>query len=60
MKSILHSSFRYTSSAETDVRKTFRRVQRRLDEEREARALAEAEARAKVSPIKGHKSGTGQ
>ena len=52
MKSIFDRSFRYTSSAETDVRKTFARVRRRLKEEEELRAHAEAEAKAKVSPIK--------
>lgn len=52
MKSIFDRSFRYTSSAETDVRKTFARVRRKMREEEELRALAEAEAKAKVSPIK--------
>jgi hypothetical protein len=52
MKSIFDRSFRYTSSAETDLRKTFARVRRRMREEEELRALAEAEAKAKVSPIK--------
>jgi hypothetical protein len=52
MKSIFDRSFRYTSSAETDVRKTFARIRRRLKEEEELRAIAEAEAKAKVSPIK--------
>lgn len=52
MKSIFDRSFRYTSSAETDLRKTFARVRRRIRDEEELRALAEAEAKAKVSPIK--------
>ena len=52
MKSIFDRSFRYTSSAETDVRKTFARIRRLLKEEEELRANAEAEAKAKVSPIK--------
>jgi hypothetical protein len=56
MKSIFDRSFRYTSSAETDLRKTFARVRRRLREEDELRALAEAEAKAKVSPIKQQKN----
>jgi hypothetical protein len=30
MKSILDSSFRYTPSVETDVRKTFERIRREL------------------------------
>ena len=52
MKSIFDRSFRYTSSAETDLRKTFARVRRKMREEEELRAIAEAEAKAKVSPIK--------
>jgi hypothetical protein len=52
MKSILNSSFRYTSSAETDLRKTFARARRKLREEEELRALLEAEVKTKVSPIK--------
>ena len=52
MKSILNNSFRYTSSAETDLRKTFARARRKLREEEELRAMAEAEVKAKVSPIK--------
>lgn len=56
MKSIFDRSFRYTSSAETDLRKTFARVRRRIREEEDLRALAEAEAKAKVSPIKQQKN----
>jgi DNA transposition AAA+ family ATPase len=56
MKSIFDRSFRYTSSAETDLRRTFARVRRRIREEEELRALAEAEAKAKVSPIKHSKN----
>ena len=52
MKSILNSSFRYTSSAETDLRKTFARIRRMMREEEERRARIEAEAKYKVSPIK--------
>ena len=33
MKSILDPSFRYTSSLQTDVRKTFERVRRELERE---------------------------
>jgi hypothetical protein len=51
MKSILDHSFRYTPSAETDLRKTFSRVRRKIREEEESRAFTEAEAKAKVSPI---------
>ena len=51
MKSILNSSFRYTSSAETDLRKTFARVRRKMREEEEQRAMVQAEFKAKVSPL---------
>jgi hypothetical protein len=52
MKSIFDRSFRYTSSAETDLRKTFARVRRQLREEQEFHALVEAETKSKVSPIR--------
>ena len=52
MKSIFDRSFRYTSSAETDLRKTFARVRRQMREEQEFYALVEAEAKSKVSPIR--------
>jgi hypothetical protein len=52
MKSIFDRSFRYTSSAETDLRKTFARVRRQLREEQEFHSLVEAEAKSKVSPIR--------
>jgi hypothetical protein len=52
MKSILNSSFHYTSSAETDLRKTFAKIRRKLREEAERRAQVEAEVKYKVSPIK--------
>jgi hypothetical protein len=39
MKSILDPSFRYTSSAETDLRKTFARIRREL-RKREKDAVA--------------------
>jgi hypothetical protein len=56
MKSILDRSFEYTPSAETDLKKTFVRIRRRLEELAQARALADAEANANVSPIKQGKS----
>jgi hypothetical protein len=48
----LDRSFQYTPSAETDLKKTFARVRRRLKEEEQARLLAEAEAKSKILPIK--------
>ena len=56
MKSILDRSFEYTPSAETDLKKTFVRIRRRLKELEHAQALADAEAKARVSPIKQGKS----
>lgn len=47
MKSILDPRFRYTSSANTDLHKTFARLRREM--RRQARV--EAEAGAKVSPL---------
>jgi hypothetical protein len=52
MKSILDRSFRYTSSAQTDVRKTFARIRRELRSCEQAQARADAEAKLKVSPIR--------
>ena len=51
MKSILNSSFRYTSSAETDLRKTFARIRRKIREEEEQRAVIQAELKTKISPF---------
>lgn len=52
MKSVLDRSFQYTPSVETDLRKTFARIRRRLKEEERERMLADAEAKAKVASIK--------
>jgi hypothetical protein len=50
MKSILDPSFRYTPSAETDLRKTFARVRR--EQRRAAEAAAPAGSRPpQVLPI---------
>jgi hypothetical protein len=52
MKSILDRSFQYTPSAETDLKKTFLRIRRRLEEQQHAQARADAEVEAKFTPIK--------
>ena len=52
MKSVLDRSFQYTPSVETDLRKTFARIRRKLKEQEQAVAAVEAEAKAKVSLIK--------
>ena len=51
MKSILSRSFHYTSSVQTDVRKTFARIRREQREQVRARALAETEMKTNISPI---------
>jgi hypothetical protein len=38
MKSILDPSFRYTSSVQTDVRKTFARIRRELREREQSKS----------------------
>ena len=53
MKSILDASFRYTSSAGTDLRKTFARIRKELKEQREREQAVAAEAAVKVKPMKG-------
>ena len=48
VKSILDRSFRYTSSVETDLRKTFARVRREQRAQQQSRVQADAEALSKV------------
>jgi septal ring factor EnvC (AmiA/AmiB activator) len=55
MKSILDKSFRYTSSAGTDLKKTFARIRRERARHAEAEAAREAETVRKVAPISRHK-----
>jgi hypothetical protein len=52
MKTLLDSSFHYTRSVDTDLRKTFAKIRRRQREELQQRELLQAEVKAKVSPIK--------
>ena len=56
MKSILDRSFRYTSSAATDLRRTFARIRREQRERELVQIQANAEARIKVAPIRRGKS----
>lgn len=49
MKSILDRSFQYTPSAETNLKKTFLRIRRRLEEQQHAQARADAEVEAKFT-----------
>ena len=53
MKSILDDSFRYTSSADTDIRKTFARIRR--EQRQQARAQADGENPRKVFPLRERK-----
>jgi hypothetical protein len=51
MKSILDPSFRYTSSVDTDLQKTFARIRRDHRQEAERAVQAAAATLAKVSSI---------
>jgi hypothetical protein len=51
LKSILDSSFRYTSSSKTDLKKTFARIRRQQKEELALQAKAADEARNKILTI---------
>ena len=48
MKSILDSSFRYTNSVETDLRKTFARIRRQQRTDQQVHAKVEQESNLKV------------
>ena len=58
MKSILDRSFRYTSSAQTDLRKTFARVRREQRFHDRDAVEAAAEANLKVAPLRRVRSTT--
>ena len=51
MKSILDPTFRYTSSANTDLRKTFARIRRETRRQLPASPRDDADAIKKVTPI---------
>ena len=51
MKRIFDRDFRYTSSAETDLRKTFARVRRDISRVEQAQSSANADVLRKVLPI---------
>lgn len=52
MRSILDDSFHYTSSVQTDLKKTFARIRREQCRQDRSQAQAVAEAKLKVSPIR--------
>jgi hypothetical protein len=51
MPNILDKEFRYTPSAQTDIRKTFAKARKLIVEQKQAQASADAEAKAKVATI---------
>lgn len=51
MKSILDPAFRYTSSANTDIRKTFARVRREMRRQGQPNGGQDADNGVKVTPI---------
>ena len=51
MKSILDPAFRYTSSANTDIRKTFARVRREMRRQGPSSSTQDAPNGGKVTPI---------
>jgi hypothetical protein len=55
MKSILDPSFRYTNSVETDLRKTFARIRRELDEQQQE---SSTDVLRKVLPFRSRKPGS--
>ncbi len=56
MKSILDPSFKYTKSADTDLRKTFARINRERRRQQQALASASTEAARKVLPLRSMKA----
>ena len=56
MKSILDPSFHYTTSVETDLRKTFARVRRDLRRQQEEQSPANVQAMRKVLPLHARKA----
>lgn len=48
MKSILDPSFRYTKSVDTDLRKTFARIQREMRKQQQQQSAAQVEPMRKV------------
>jgi hypothetical protein len=60
MKSILDRSFHYTSSASTDLRKTFARIRREQRKRVGAEGEAEADVKTNVLPIKQRRAGASE
>jgi hypothetical protein len=58
MKSILDPSFRYTNSVDTDLRKTFARIRRELDEQQQEPSTVGIDVVRKVLPFRSRKPGS--
>ena len=52
MKSILDPSFRYTSSVETDLRKTFAKIRRALRKQHQAGGEVNGDVMGNVLPLR--------
>jgi len=52
MKSILDPSFRYTSSVETDLRKTFAKIRRALRKQHQAGGKVNGDVMGNVLPLR--------
>jgi hypothetical protein len=57
MKRILDASFRYTPSYGTDIRRTFERIRREQDPQRNAGAASAQQAGEKVLRLDSRKAG---
>jgi hypothetical protein len=58
MKSILDPSFRYTTSYNTDLKKTFARIRGQSRQAERARMTTPADANVQVLPVEQHKRRT--
>ena len=58
MKSVFDQNFQYTRSVDTDIRKTFARVRRKMREAQESQALVQAQATITASSSTPAKPGT--
>ena len=56
MSRILHKSFRYVSAAKTDIRRTFKRLERERKAKAEQEAANLAEANTKTITLKARKA----
>lgn len=57
MKSILDPSFRYRSSVDTDLRRTFARIRRQLSKQKQSAAAALKTSARVVVPLREREAG---